>query len=76
MSYKALTSLIIFEGVMYDCTAKVKKDVCAMRGISQKYARRNELDAVYYVSARIRAYIAQAMEEGNAAYAGIAKEAA
>lgn len=74
MAYHVLSSLVVYDGIMYDCTSKVKKDVCTMRGICQKYVRAHDMDSAYYVGTKIRAYLAQAVENGTAAFAGLTNE--
>jgi hypothetical protein len=74
-----LTSLIVVDGIMYDCTRRVKDEVNAMLGRINAYRKKkcnNFDDLEYAVRMEINMYMDKALEEGTAAYAGLAKEAA
>ena len=74
-----LTSLIEVDGIMYDCTPTVKKEVALMYGRIKTYKTmkvRNFKDLSYDVRMEINMYMDRAIENGTAAYAGLTKEAA
>jgi len=78
MYTEPLTSLVVFDGVMYDCTASVKKEVAMMVGQARQYEKKKREDIVYSINMNILSYLDRALENGTAAYAGLAigKEAA